>query len=130
MIFHNNVREFESFCSVESENNKKEIETAASLTYLVGSGYLMVPYLQIRNYLTVWYRQIRIYMTVPLKKGERGEGCGREVVGRVGTGGSGSGAIESRAGGDNIKRGRSAQRRVGPTPGAHAPRSPVRASFP
>ena len=40
----------------------------------------------------------------------------------------------SRAGGDNRKRARSAQRRVGPkarpTAGAPAPGSPVRASFP
>ena len=48
--------------------------------------------------------------------------------------GSGKGADGSRAGGDNRKRARSAQRRVGlkarPTAGAPAPGSPVRASFP
>ena len=101
---------------------------------------MRVPYCQIRNYMTVWYRQIRKYMTVqyclirnymtvPQKKGERGEGLGRE-----GEGGSGRGAVGSRAGGDNRKRARSAKRRIGmkarPTAGAPAPGSRVRASFP
>jgi hypothetical protein len=39
-------------------------------------------------------------------------------------------SVGSRAGGDNRKRARSAQRRVGPKAGAPAPGSPVRASFP
>ena len=39
---------------------------------------------------------------------------GKEGKGRDGTGGSGRGAVGSRAGGDNRKRARSAQRRVGP----------------
>jgi hypothetical protein len=43
-------------------------------------------------------------------------------------------SVGSRAGGDNRKRARSAQRKVGPkarpTAGAPAPGSPVRASFP
>ena len=52
---------------------------------------MTVPYRHIRNYLTVQYRQIRNYMTVPLKKGERGKGCGREVVGRGGRGPEGAG---------------------------------------
>ena len=74
-------------------------------------------------------------MPVPLKKGERGgmwEGSGWK--GKDGTGGSERGAVGSRAGGDNRKRVRSAQRRVGvkarPMAGAPAPRSAVRASFP
>jgi hypothetical protein len=74
-------------------------------------------------------------MTVPLKR-DRGGGTWEEwgAKGRDGTGGSGRGAGGSRAGGDNRKRARSAQRRVGlkarPTAGAPAPGSPVRASFP
>jgi hypothetical protein len=60
------------------------------------------------------------------------EGSGGK--GRDGTGGSGRGAVGSRAGGDNRKRPRSAQRRVGPkaqlTAGAPVPGSPARASFP
>ena len=52
--------------------------------------YLTVRYRQIRNYMTVRYCQIRNYMTVALKKGERGEGCGREVVGRRGKGREGA----------------------------------------
>ena len=55
------------------------------------------------------------------KKSGRGEG-GEEKLSPA--------SVGSRAGGDNRKRARSAQMRVGPTASAPAPGSPVRPSFP
>ena len=48
---------------------KKRQDIRKPFFTLIGSGYLTVPYRQIRNYLAVRYRQIRNYMTVPIKKG-------------------------------------------------------------
>jgi hypothetical protein len=88
-----------------------------------GSGYLTVPYGQIRNYLTIRYQQIRNYKTIPLKRESRGGTW-------EGTGGSGIGAVGSGAGGDNRKKACSAQRRVGlkarPTAKDPAPWLPLR----
>ena len=69
--------------------------------------------------------------------GREGEGREQEGLGEVRREWEGElyiASVGSRAGGDNRKRARSAQRRVGPkarpTAGAPAPGSPVRASFP
>ena len=68
--------------------------------------------------------QIQILASNILYSGFRREWEGELYIASVG----------SRAGGDNRKRARSTQRRVGPkarpTAGAPAPGSPVRASFP
>ena len=105
-----------------------------------GRGYSQVQYLQIKTTSQVQYLQIKATSQVQLEEGGGREGGGereQEGLGEVRREWEGElyiASVGSRAGGNNRKRARSAQRRVGPkarpTAGAPAPGSRVSASFP